>query len=28
LRLHEAGKHKESVIKAGEAITAAGQSVK
>ncbi|MBW8005233.1 MAG: hypothetical protein FVQ06_05535 [candidate division NC10 bacterium] len=26
--LHQAGKHKESVIKAGEAISAAGQSVK
>lgn len=26
LNLHKAGKHKESVIKAGEAITSAGQA--
>lgn len=28
LRLHKSGKHKDSVIKAGEAITWAGESVK
>ncbi len=28
LKLHEAGKHKESVIKVGEAIEEAGESVK
>lgn len=27
-KLHEAGKHKDSVIKAGEAISLAGQSLK
>jgi hypothetical protein len=27
-KLHEAGKHKDSVIKAGEAISLAGESVK
>jgi hypothetical protein len=28
LKLHQAGKHKESIIEAGEAITAAGESAK
>jgi hypothetical protein len=28
LKLHQAGKHKESIIKAGEAISAAGESTK